>query len=297
LEPLVNLSSPLVTLRGLRAIAAVPGLAGVKEYYGLAPDREDPNLRMTGIFFHNPAIGENEALAELAQPYGRAAPQMIQFWRLASQAMELFPWETSWYIREIGRSRVDHSLDAAVIRAMRCHTPDWMSSRHAIFMQNDPDYRPDPWMLEDVQLRCQLAADRMAEALALGHRTSDQVPKELAEKFAMNLADLGRFQRRALAYAYHLREANLAKIMRGLRQKGQKIPEKITEELLTVLAADERNQAVDRAATASPPAAPDPLAISAAIELLKRDPDRFLAVYFRDVKDHWSKGGFSVTSP
>ena len=38
------LSHPLVTLRGLKAIAAVPGLVGIKEYYGLGPDRDDPNL-------------------------------------------------------------------------------------------------------------------------------------------------------------------------------------------------------------------------------------------------------------
>ena len=41
---------------------------------------------------------------------------MIRFWRLTSQGMELFPWETTWYIREIGRSRVDHSLSAATLR-------------------------------------------------------------------------------------------------------------------------------------------------------------------------------------
>ena len=85
------LSHPLVTLRGLKAIAAVPGLTGIKEYYGLGPDRDDPNLRMTGLFFRNPAIGEDEALNELARPYGDAADEMIRFWRLTSEAWSCSP--------------------------------------------------------------------------------------------------------------------------------------------------------------------------------------------------------------
>jgi hypothetical protein len=40
LEPFVHLAHPLVILCALRAIAAVPGVVGIKEYYGLAPDRE-----------------------------------------------------------------------------------------------------------------------------------------------------------------------------------------------------------------------------------------------------------------
>jgi hypothetical protein len=66
LEPLVNLAHPLVTFRGLQALAAVPGVSGIKEYYGLAPNREDPNLRMAGLFFQNPLTGEEKALRALA---------------------------------------------------------------------------------------------------------------------------------------------------------------------------------------------------------------------------------------
>ena len=72
IEPLA-LAHPLVTLRGLKAIADVAGVAGIKEYFGLAPDREDPNLRMTGLFFANPGITEAEAVRQLAAPYGKAS--------------------------------------------------------------------------------------------------------------------------------------------------------------------------------------------------------------------------------
>jgi hypothetical protein len=290
LEPLTGLSHPLVTLRGLKAMAAMP-LAGVKEYYGLAPDREDPNLRMTSLFFRNPAIGEEEALAELARPYGPAAAKVADFWKLTSEAMELFPWETAWHLREIGRSDPDHSLSAAILRGMKTHTPSWMSSRHATFMRIEPEYPPDPWMLEDVQLRCELAAARMAKAAALGRQMRDDVPQQLAERFAHNLDDLGRFERRSLAYAYHLRETNLARMMWQQRQHGEQIPASLAAELRAVLKTDEKNQVAEK------PSAPPPAAIAAAIALFDRDPDQFLKTYFQDGPDLFSKGWFSVTSP
>ena len=56
LEPYLHLAYPLVTLRGLQAIAGVAGAVGIKEYFGLIPDREDPNLRMTGIFLADPGV-------------------------------------------------------------------------------------------------------------------------------------------------------------------------------------------------------------------------------------------------
>ena len=76
---------------------------------------------------------------------------MQAFWRLTSEAMELFPWDTSWFIREIGKCDPSHTMNAAFIRGQQCHTPSWESTRSAIFMKTD-SRQPDPWMLEDVQI-------------------------------------------------------------------------------------------------------------------------------------------------
>ena len=73
LENFRHLAHPLVTLRGLKAIASVPGVVGIKEYYGLNPLVEDPNLRMSSLFFQQPNISETAALRALAKPYGPAA--------------------------------------------------------------------------------------------------------------------------------------------------------------------------------------------------------------------------------
>jgi len=53
------------------------------------------------------------------------------------ERLELFPWATSWYIREIGRCDPCHSMEAAFIRGQQAHTPSWESSRHGIFMKAD----------------------------------------------------------------------------------------------------------------------------------------------------------------
>jgi hypothetical protein len=286
-EPYTHLAWPLVTLRMLRSIAAVPGVSGIKEYFGLLPDREDPNLRMTGLFLasqflSNPEIGEDAALARLAEPYLPACEAVMRYWRLCSQAMELFPWDASWFIREVGRSDPIHSLSAAFLRGYCAETPSWLSTRAAIFMKVD-NSESHPWMLEDVQLRCELAADRMAKALAAGREALPLVPEELAGAFAAGLGELSEFRRRALAYAYHLRETNLATLLRAARARGEPYPGRMVSELRSVLRADQANQGQE-----------EPLA--SALGLLDEDLDAFLGAYFQVEENKVSKGYFSLTS-
>ena len=295
LETFYHLAHPLVTLRGLKTIAAVPGVVGIKEYFGLNPTVEDPNLRMTGLFFRNPAISETDALKTLAKPYGKAAGGMIEFWQLTSQGMELFPWDTSWFIREVGRSRTDHSLAAAMLRGQQAHTPSWCATRHAIFMKTE-SAQPDPWMLEDVQLRCRLAADRWEAALARGGQFQDSVSAPLAGDFRMNLADLAGLRRRAQAYALHLRETNLAAVLRKAAELKLPRPQKSVDELLAALKADLANHEAEMAA---PPAGQKVIRwqdMEQAIALLQQDPDEFLQKFLKEDPDKNSKGIFSMTS-
>jgi len=288
LEPFVHLSHPLVTLRGLRAIAALPGVVGIKEYYGLVPDKEDPNLRMTSLFFSKPQLADDEALCLLAEPYSKVSGDMIHFWQETSAGMEFFPWDTSWFIREIGRSRPDHSLSAAMLRGQQCHTPSWFSTRHAIFMKTD-NQQLNPWMLEDVQLRCQLAADRWSVALEIGRRIEADVPDNLAVDFCQNMTELDRLRRRALAYAYHLRETNLTTILRKQHEIDQPPSGRIVRELAGILQDDSANCRAEGDVEGCGE-------IQAALDLLSSDIDKFLQAYFREEPDRASKGIFSVTS-
>ncbi len=226
---------------------------------------------------------------------GRPRRGMIEFWRLTSQGMELFPWDTSWYIREVGRSRTDHSLSAAMLRGQQAHTPSWYSTRHAIFMKTD-NSQPDPWMLEDVQLRCQLAADRWEAALDHGGRLQDSVPASLAADFKSNLADLAGLRRRALAYALHLRETNLAMVLRKAAELKLPRSQKSVDELLAALKADLENHQAEMAAPLPGQKVRPWPEMEQAIALLQQSPDEFLQKFLKEDPDKNSKGIFSVTS-
>jgi len=282
-EPYTHLSHPLVTLRGLRLLDAVPGLAGIKEYYGLVPDQEDPNLRMTGIFFNDPNVEEDSALETLAEPYGGAAPGVMRFWRLTSEAMELFPWEATWLIRAIGHADPAHSLSAALVRGVPWHTPSWCSTRRNTFMVVDTAETPDPWMLEDLQLRCELAAERMERALAVGGEMVPDVPRMLASDFAEGLRELHEWRRRTLAYVYHCRETNLATVIREIRRRGREAPDTLWAEMRALLEADQANQGQEEP-------------VATAIAMLEGDRDRFIGTYFLAEEDRISKGHNSMTS-
>ena len=282
-EPYTHLAYPLTTLRGLRALAGVPGLAGIKEYYGLLPDQEDPNLRMTGLFFNEPELEETEALTRLAQPYGDAAEAVRRYWTLCSEAMELFPWEFSWLIRAVGTSDPAHSLSAALVRGVPWHSPSWCSTRRNTFMVVDTAEHPDPWMLEDLQLRCELAAERISEALAAGEAVRGAVPACLSTEFAEGLRELREWRRRTLAYVYHARETNLATLMREYQRQGRDIPPTLWNEMRSLLEADQRNQE-------------DAEPVATALALLTRDGEAFLRTYFQPDEDRISKGYTSLTS-
>ncbi len=293
LEPLLDLAHPLVVLHGLRTIAQITGVSGIKEYYGLSPDREDPNLRMAGLFFENPSITDDEALAALAEPYARAANGMVAFWQKTSEGMTFFPWETTWFIREIGRSRVDHALSAAVIRSQTACTPSWASTRKGTFMAcTSPDNHP--WLLEDVQLRCETAARSWYEAEQLGQSILEDIPENLRPRLNANLTDLGRLKRRAMAYANHLRETNLVTSIRSNIKN-----DRAWSELHDLLKADMDNFLEEKTKTPHQPAGGsihDWQEMQEAILMLENNPEEFLAMYFLETPDNQSKGMFSMTS-
>lgn len=295
LETIYHFPCPLVTLRGLQAIASIPGVTGIKEYFGLDPTCEDPNLRMTSIFFRNPAIPEAEALNLLAKPYGKASDKMKELWRLTSEGMELFPWETSWYMGQIGRSRTDHALSAAFLRGGKPPTPSWFSTRQAIFMKNDPQ-QPHPWMLEDVQLRCQAAAKRWEAALAVGNECKGHIPVKLAGDFDQILTAVTGVRRRALAYAYHIRETNLATVLRKATDLKIPMPQRSIDELLSVMEADLKNHNEEIMTVNKADSSREWEDMEQAIALLKQDVNLFLQKYLIVTEDAWSKGPNSVTS-
>jgi hypothetical protein len=142
---------------------------------------------------------------------------------------------------------------------------------------------PDPWLLEDLQLRCDLAAERMDRALTLGHGLETHLPARLRAGFAQGLEELDQWRRRTRAYVHHARETNLATVLRRIRDQGGDLPEPLLAEMRALLEADRANRGQ-----------PEP--VSAALDLLGHDPNRFLDTYFLADPDTISKGWNSLTS-
>jgi len=283
IEPYLHVAHPQVILDGLQEIAALPNVKGIKEYYGILTDREDPNLRMAGLFLNNPRISDAEALDQLAAPYKKAAPTIKEFWRLSSEGFRLFPWDASWLIRKIGTSDPVHAMSAATIHGIPWHSPSWMSSRRTVFMKVDRYEEPDPWMLEEVQLQCEMSAARYAAALGLANEALGSMPEEMKATFNQNIGEIREIRRRILAYAYHIRATNITVAMRAAKEHGFAIQPERVEELRKILVADQENMGQREP-------------VQSAINLLQSDLDKFLDTYFKIVPDKWSRGASSATS-
>lgn len=267
IEPYIYLPSPLTTLRALRAMNNAGKLAGIKEYYGNIPDREDPNLRMASIFFHKPEISDVKALELLAEPYKNASEKIQQYWKYSSEVIEMYPWDISWFSREVGRSDPQHLLTEATLKGASWVTPSWLSNRRAAFMRTVETDQPHFWMLEDAQLRFEATARKVDQALVAAEKARIDVPTKYLAEFDMGVKELKGFKQRCLAYTYHIRETNLCKIMRRSFYKTGKVNVANFTELRAILLKDQQNQGHGNL-------------VAPAIELLNKDLKGFLKKYF-----------------
>jgi hypothetical protein len=120
------------------------------------------------------------------------------------------------------------------------------------------------------------------------------VPQALSKDFAKSLADTAGLRRRAVTYSLHLRETNLATVLRKAAELKQPRPQKSVDELRTALTADLENYRAEMAAAGQPNA--DWAEMRAAIELLEKSPDEFLQKYLKEEPDRASKSVWSITS-
>jgi len=282
-EPYLHIAAPLATLRALRTVTDEGRLDGIKEYYGNVPDKEDPNLRMTGLFFSNPRISDQAALTKLAEPYGPAAKGVADYWELSSAAIALYPWDVSWLAREIGRSDPAHLLSAAVLKGASWQTPSWQSTRRTAFMRTDDTAQPNCWMREDIQLRCEQAALKMQAAIKTANAVRDKVPASYKPVFVKSIGELDSIRRRTLAYAYHLRETNLAELVRNAAAQGLSPRKENIEEMVSLLKKDRGNQGGSTA-------------IDTALGLLEQDPNKFFTTYFLPSVPSGMKEPWTITS-
>jgi hypothetical protein len=98
--------------------------------------------------------------------------------------------------------------------------------------------QPHPWMMEDVQVRCALAVDRLRTAATLGKQILEKIPAKLQVTFRKCIEETEDFACRAMSYVYHLRESNLISILRTCKAEGKPFPPRIIEELSSLFRDD-----------------------------------------------------------
>jgi hypothetical protein len=99
------------------------------------------------------------------------------------------------------------------------------------------------WMLEDVQLRCQIAAQSFTDAFATGQKILGEISDEKQKAyFEATQKDVGTFRRMSLNYAFHIRETNVAEMLRTNIQSGRPLDPKLVEEMKHLLEADADNE-------------------------------------------------------
>ena len=120
---------------------------------------------MAGIKLHNLAVPNEQALAELAEPFGTAAADVLSAWEASATGLAVFPWDATWRFRLLTENpagiEVYHRWDVAHIEGAVAPSPSWKSTRRSLFMTTESESL-DPWFFEDIELRCATSSEKIA---------------------------------------------------------------------------------------------------------------------------------------
>jgi hypothetical protein len=142
-------------------------------------------------------------------------------------------------------------------------------------------------------MRFEQTADKLDASLQAAEAVQSKVPEPYQSAFAKGIEELKAFRVRVLAYAYHLRETNLANLLRGDAQQGLDVNKENIRELRAVMVKDQHNMGSQ-----------EPL--GTAIQMLDADLEKFLKTYFltstkSDKNQDWADWGgsanWTITSP
>jgi len=243
-SPLINVVTPGLAYRQLTALKSVKNLSGVKEYFGILPVRNDPNLKMTALFLKNPNIDLDEALITLSKEYGKAYKDILNGWKESTLGYSLAPWDATWLYRLIcqDENQKYHDWKAFEIIGQVAHSPDWESTRRSIFMFTKNESL-DPWVIEDVGIRFGIAADHLEKSI-LYYKSglaslSDGPIKKDVESWIKDILLLKTLFR---DHSLQAMETLAAYNIRRTFEANEKVPEKFYNRLRDFLVKDVENQ-------------------------------------------------------
>lgn len=246
IEPLQNIFAPRLVFEEFEAMYSVRKLTGIKEYYGIIPDKYDPNLQMSGLKLNLPSLGLQPALDQLAIPYGASKNIVLEAWEQSAKGLQLFPWDASWRFRAIFMGmtgiHVFHRWDVGHISGAVAPSPSWKSTRRSLFMVTEEE-KLDPWFFEDIELRSKAAADQLLLAVASYEKLQAALPESrYKQAIPATVLDLRKLEQMMRAIQCYCREVNLANMMRENVEKNISIPQDMIDRFNAIMKIDIENQ-------------------------------------------------------
>jgi hypothetical protein len=224
------------------AMTSTPGIVGIKEYFGTLPTHTDLNFSTFSARLTGSTVPTNDLLVGLTSRFGDHQPEVLKLLKHTTDAMQMYPWEAAWQFRLTSHASTDHGWSAAYIHGQMADTPSWNSTRRGMFMVTD-DQQQHPDLLEDVGLRCGLAADDLQQAIPLAQQLSTDLPDPADQAYFARLAkDADGFMRVARSFSLHLRETNVAWLLRGDLDHHRPLTPTLVAEMKDLLARDAENQ-------------------------------------------------------
>ncbi len=244
--PLTCIAAPRLVAEELDAVGRVPRIAGVKEYFGMVPDRYDPNLLMAAAKMRNLDVSTEQTLRELAESYGAASEEVLAAWEASAVGLSVFPWDATWRFRSLPINlagiEVFHKWDVAHIEGAVAPSPSWKSTRRSLFMTTESESL-DPWFFEDIELRCATSSEKLLKAIKHYKNAMEQVQEEPYVSYLNeNKEQLAVLEQMVTAIRCYCREANLTYLMRKHVEEGNPIPDDLIRRFNAIMQVDMLNQ-------------------------------------------------------
>jgi len=218
LGPVPSYPCPRLVIEQLRAAAGLPGVVGVKEYFGTVAEHISVNERAWREFLRRPEANVADIQVSLAAEFGdEAAPGLLATWEEAARAIEVYPWDVSWRLRHYNSVRYDQQLGQGYwSRSFTASlptpwtTPSWESSRGAAYIVSLTTAVVTPQLIEETGQRLERCVAHLDRALV--HLQS--VRSLRSTELARQIDSVRLFRHLTLSRLYHLRASQIAAVMR-----------------------------------------------------------------------------------
>jgi len=161
-----RLPCPKLVYDQIAAFAALDGVVGIREHFGVAVSKLSVNTSLFKEYVAAPSDSYERLVSRVAAAYGSVGDQLRKAWQKVSEGVKFIPYEATYAFSDITFFDPAHSWDAVEHRGRYWQTPAWESNRRAYYMVTRRT-EIHPWLLEDVGLRLGLAADCLKEAAGI----------------------------------------------------------------------------------------------------------------------------------